>query len=92
MADEPLSLAEELYAKAFSAAREPRSLEYRRGVMAALIHRSAGIKPQKNCPYRAGTVECDAFRAGLEEGYRIWRARAYIEALARQDEGRFCAG
>ena len=73
--DELLSVAEELYAKSFNAEMEPRSHECRVGVIAALIHRSAGIEVSENCPYKAGTVEYDAFRAGLAEGYRIWRAR-----------------
>jgi hypothetical protein len=89
IADKPLSVAEELFAKAFNAARELRSLEYKRGVMAALIHRSAGIKPEKNCPCKVGTVEYDAFRAGLEEGYRIWME--HVEATAHQEEGSFRA-
>jgi hypothetical protein len=73
IADEPLSVAEELYAKAFDTA--PRSHEYKVGVIVALLHRSAGIEVRKHCPYKAGTVEYDAFHAGLGEGYRIWRAR-----------------
>jgi hypothetical protein len=86
--DKSLSVAEELFAKAFNAAREPRSLEYKRGVMAALIHGSAGIKPEKNCPYKVGTAGFDAFEVGLEEGHRIWME--HVEATAHQEEGSFC--
>lgn len=69
--DEQLAKAEELFTKAFNVPREPRSDAYKRGVMAALIYRFAGIKAQ--APYKEGTAELDAFLSGCDEGHRIWR-------------------
>jgi hypothetical protein len=71
--DEQLARAEELYLEAFNVQRDPRSLEYRRGALEALIYRCTGIGIAGNCPYRIGTVEFDAFGAGLDDGHRIWR-------------------
>jgi len=72
--DEQLSKAEELFAEAFEDRKDQRSAEYKRGIMAALINHFAGINIGDNCPYRAGTVEFDAFDAGLSEGHSIWKA------------------
>jgi len=72
--DEQLSKAEELFVEVFEDRKDQRSIEYKRGVMAALINHFAGIGIGDNCPYKAGTAEFDAFDAGLSEGHRIWRA------------------
>lgn len=68
-----LSKAEELFQEAFKGARDPRSTEYKHGVMAALIHHCAGIKISESRLYKVGTVEFDAFSAGVDEGHSIWR-------------------
>ena len=82
--DERQTIADKLFARAFNVRREKRSYEYMRGVMAALIYRSVGIKPKVNCPYREGTVGFDAFGAGLEEGYQIWRRHIKATTHANQ--------
>ena len=85
--EERLAKAEELYVTAFDDLREPRSDEYRHGVIAALLHRAAGIAPEKNCPCRPGTAGFDAFRAGIREGYGIWRS--YIKDCRSAETGEF---
>lgn len=65
--------AESLFRAAFSGIREPRSREYKQGVMAVLMSRCAQVEPV--CPYVAGTVQSDAWYAGTEEGHTIWRNR-----------------
>ena len=64
--------ARRAYDAAFSVPRDPRSTEYKLGVLAALRYRLDG-KPMQACPYRAGTAQSDAWHAGAEEGHR--RAR-----------------
>ncbi len=83
--DEQLAIAEKLFAEAFDGPRDPRSLEYKRGVMAALIYRFADIEISKNNPYKLGTVESDAFFAGCEEGHHIWRG--YAKSPDKAEEG-----
>jgi len=82
--DGQLSKAEELFVEAFEDRNDQRSIEYKRGVMAALINRIAGIGIGDNCPYKAGTAEFDAFDSGLSEGHRIWRA--YLATVSFGDE------
>lgn len=64
--------AEALFKAAFSGIREPRSREYKQGVMAVLMNRCAQVEPV--CPYSPGSVESDAWYAGTEEGHSVWRA------------------
>jgi len=68
---EGAALAQELYAKAFTGLRDPRSDEYKAGVRAALLYRLDGR--QIKCPYLVGTAQADAFYSGLDEGHRIFR-------------------
>lgn len=64
-------LADQLLDAAFSAPRDPRSSQYKAGARAALVFRTEETPiPQ---PYPAGSVEADAFSAGIEEGHAIWR-------------------
>lgn len=64
-------LADQLLDAAFSVPRDPRSSQYKAGARAALAFRTEEIPiPQ---PYPAGSVEADAFSAGIEEGHAIWR-------------------
>lgn len=69
--DDQLSKAKALFSEAFNVPREPRSLEYKRGVMDILIFRCAGIRP--DCPYKSGSVQRGACLAGCDEGHTIWR-------------------
>ncbi|MDA8140718.1 MAG: hypothetical protein M0036_18890 [Desulfobacteraceae bacterium] len=68
---EGAALAQELYAKAFTGQRDPRSVEYKAGVRAALMFRLAGVAIPR--PYTAGTAQADAFYSGIDEGHRIFR-------------------
>ena len=64
-------LAELLFNAAFDVARDPRSAEYKEGVRAALEFRVSGKRLPR--PYRMGTVQADAFYAGVDEGNQLWR-------------------
>lgn len=72
-----MKTAAQLFAAAFDVARDPRSPEYRAGVLAALEFRVDGKHIVR--PYAAGTAADDAFDGGLSEGHSIWR-RAQAEA------------
>lgn len=62
-----------LVAAAFSRPRQPRSVEYREGVRALLMHRATGGRLL--CCYPIGTAQADAFFAGVEEGKALWAAQ-----------------
>lgn len=62
----------EIYDEAFDVPRDPRSDEYKQGVIAALSFRITGQKIPH--PYALGTAQADAFYAGIDEGHRRWRA------------------
>jgi len=64
-------LAELLFNAAFGIARDPRSAEYKEGVHAVLKFQVGGTRMPR--PYRMGTVQADAFYAGVDEGHQIWR-------------------
>lgn len=65
------AIAADLFAQAFERPRDPRSAEYRTGVLAALQFRLAGHAITR--PYSAGTAADDAFDAGMVEGHALWR-------------------
>lgn len=83
--NEQLTAAEELFKEAFNVpGLAPRSPEYQRGAMAALIENFAGIEIMKNCPFEFGSTEFDAFSAGVQAGHRKYReyaAKVEPEAL-----------
>lgn len=66
----PRSAARTLFEKAFAVPRDPRSDEYKAGVLAALEFRCDG-KPI-TCPYSPASAQSDAFYAGTNEGHAIW--------------------
>jgi hypothetical protein len=75
--------ARRLYQTAFEQPRDPRSEEYRRGVRDALAFRLEGRRIQT--PYKVGTCQFDAWRAGIDEGHALWRqARAAKTSGPRQ--------
>lgn len=79
-----MSKAYELFDAAFSKPRDPRSDEYRHGVIDTLKFRlreanEAFGKHQ----YRLGTAQADAYFAGCDEGHRL--AREYIEEQAQEE-------
>lgn len=62
---------EALIVKAFSRPRDPRSIEYRCGCRALLDFKLGGEKPR--CPFTVGTASADAWFAGLDEGWSIYK-------------------
>jgi hypothetical protein len=66
-----MSVAHDLYSKAFSVARDPRSQQYKAGLMAVLMYKAEG-EPM-DCPYPKGTALADAWLSGTAEGHVIWR-------------------
>lgn len=64
--------AQQLFDAAFSRQRRPRSQVYKDGVMAALVFHEAGQKSVR-CPHPEGSVEYDAFFAGVADGHQIHR-------------------
>ncbi len=68
--------AQQLFASAFNTPRDPRSPEYKAGVLAALKFRM-GEAPTVILPDYAsghqGTAREDAFFAGVSEGHSVWR-------------------
>lgn len=69
--DECDAVAADLFVQAFAGPRDPRSAEYKAGVLAALQFGIGGRKIPH--PYPAGTAADDAFYAGQAEGHSLWR-------------------
>jgi len=75
-----MSQAAQIYHAAFQKPRTPRSEPYKRGVRAALerlIDGGPEISRVRPAEYQPGTVEFDAWLAGVEEGHM--RARHYLQ-------------
>lgn len=71
-----MSIALELYEQAFlqETGRTPRSEAYKRGVYDGLRYKAGEAPvPKEVMPYRLGSAECDAWFAGINEGYSRWR-------------------
>lgn len=73
-----MSKAREIFDAAFAKPRDPRSDEYRHGVLDILRFRlgeasEAFLKKQ----YVLGTAQADAYFAGCDEGHRL--AREHLE-------------
>jgi hypothetical protein len=65
-----MSKARGLFMEAFSVPRTLRSDEYKSGVFAALQFCFEEID-KKRCPYPEGSVQADAWFAGVDEGHSI---------------------
>ena len=63
--------ADEIFKDAFSGHRDPRSTEYKQGVLAALKFRLEGVRISN--PFPEGTAASDAFHSGVDEGHGRWR-------------------
>lgn len=72
-----IDLVDGLMQAAFDRPRVPRSHPYKLGVFSLLVSRAAGTSLAR--PYTPGTVDFDAFHAGVDEGQAIW-ARHKAEA------------
>ncbi len=75
-----MSKAYEIFDEAFSKPRDPRSDEYRHGVIYILKFRlrEANEVFGKH-QYKLGTAQADAYFAGCDEGHRL--AREYLEKV-----------
>lgn len=62
-------LVDRLMKNAFDRPRDPRSYPYKLGVFSLLTSR---VINTLSCPYAPGTVDFDAFYAGVDEGKVIW--------------------
>ena len=63
-----MSKAHELYDAAFSSViRDPRSDEYKRGVLESLVYK-LGESSLPPLPYPAGSAQLDAYFSGWDEG------------------------
>lgn len=74
---QPESNADRIFAAAFAQLRDPRSAQYKKGVLDVLrfrLHETAAIEGIHK--YRPGTAKADAYSYGCDEGHR--RAREYL--------------
>lgn len=62
---------DDLFVAAFAVVRAPHSNEYQCGVYVALAYRIEGAPIAR--PFPPGTAQNDAYHAGLQEGFAIWR-------------------
>jgi len=60
----------EIFDEAFHEARDPRSKEYRKGVLQTLEY-CRGYRGALCCPYPLGTAQADAWFSGTAEGYAL---------------------
>ena len=65
--------ASELFNRAFSGPRTPRSPEYKAGVLAHMKYRMKQ-SDNANCPYAEGTAQADAWWSGVTESWLILEA------------------
>lgn len=65
------ALVAALVLAAFAQPRMQRSGFYLAGINGAL--RLQACSEPMRCPWRAGSAECDAFYAGVDEGLALWR-------------------
>lgn len=61
-----------LFSAAFNVPRDPRSTEYKAGVL-ALLRLKCGKADSLECPHTPGTAAADAWFSGLSEGHAILR-------------------
>ena len=70
-------LVDALMKRAFDRPRDPRSYPYKLGALSLFTSRVTNTPLSQ--PYAPGTVDFDAFHAGVDEGRAIW-ARNQAEA------------
>jgi hypothetical protein len=63
-------LTDHLYNLTIESSSDPRSPEFKAGVLATLKYRCEGMSIE--CPYNLGTAEADAFIAGIDGGNKVW--------------------
>ena len=73
--------AQEIFEAAFRKPRDPRSDEYKAGVLNILRFRLGELNGKAgHCPYYIGTAQADAYFAGCDEGHRLAREFLHPEA------------
>jgi hypothetical protein len=82
-----MTIATQLYDKAFHSTRDPRSAAYRAGVLDTLSHKESGSS--LTLPYDTGTAEADAWHGGNQEGHSIWCAYQEVDKPANHERLRF---
>jgi hypothetical protein len=79
-----MSKAQEIFDSAFAIPRDPRSDEYRHGVLEILKYRLRETNQTfGKKQYAMGTPQADAYYAGCDEGHRL--ASKYIASLVGND-------
>ena len=68
-----MKTAQQLFDDAFDVPREPRSAEYKAGVL-YILERRCGEIEKSLCPYPMGSAQSDAWYSGTDEGHRIFNA------------------
>jgi hypothetical protein len=75
MGNEAMTIAEQLYNRAFDRPRDPRSNAYKDGVRSCLRMHTENWKLERlksECPFIMGTPDADAWWSGVREGHSIW--------------------
>jgi len=66
-----MTIATQLYQKAFHPTRDARSAAYQAGVLDTLNFKESGTELKH--PFEPGSAEADAWFAGNQEGHNLWR-------------------
>ena len=75
-----MNISEAIFREAFSKPRDPRSNEYKEGVLNALRFK-LDMTDSIPHPYKPGTAQADAYYSGCNEGHHL--AREYIEQIIK---------
>ena len=78
-----MTKADEIFYAAFLQPRDPRSDEYRRGVIDILKFRLGEERALGKNQYKIGTAQADAYFAGCDEGHRL--AQEYLAQFVAYD-------
>lgn len=79
-----ITAAQRIFNRARAMREVPVSDAYNAGCLRALRYR-AGEVENLRCPHADGTCEADAFRAGSDEGQRLWSRyaiRRYVDVAS----------
>lgn len=77
-----MSKAYKIFRSAFDGPRDPRSDEYKNGVIDVLRFR-LGEATEVRCGYRIGSAQADAYFSGCDEGHRL--AREHLEKVGASE-------
>ncbi len=82
--------AEQLHAQVFGGIRAPRSVPYKIGALQGMAYVLGESESIETPPYRPGTAELDAWRAGIDEGKR--EAHRHLDDLQAAEAHRALCG